>query len=77
MFWHPTKPKIQDWVDYKALEFAQEESEGSQLSPMEWLERYLYTDIHEIFFSKFPIVLHEWFSKLATLKKKFQGGELT
>ena len=22
MFWHPTKPKIQNWVDAKELEFA-------------------------------------------------------
>ena len=29
MFWKPTKPKIQEWVDFKALEFAREESEGS------------------------------------------------
>ena len=25
MLWEPTKPKIQDWVDFKALEFPQEE----------------------------------------------------
>ena len=43
--------------------------------PTEWLERYLYTDIHEIFFSEFPIVLHEWLSKLATQKKKKIRGE--
>ena len=34
-----------------------------------------YTNIHEIFFSKFPIVLHEWLSKLTTQQINFQGGE--
>ena len=28
MFWPTTKPEIQDWVDYKAQEFAQEEIKG-------------------------------------------------
>ena len=67
------KTKIQYWVNYKAQEFAREESEGSQWNPNEWLEWYLYTDIHDILFSEFPIVLHEWLSKLTTQKKKFRG----
>ena len=75
MLWNLTKAKIQDWVDFKALDFAQEESKGSWLNPTEWLGRYLYTYIHEIFFSKFSIVLHEWFSKLETQQINFQGGE--
>ena len=76
MWWHPMKPKIHDWVDFKALEFAWEESEGSRLNPTELLEQYLYIEIHEIFFSEFPIVLYEWLLKFMTHKKIFQGGEL-
>ena len=38
IFWQPTKPKIIDQVDFKALEFAWEESEGSRLNPAKWLE---------------------------------------
>ena len=34
MLWHPMKMKNQDWVDFKALEFAWEESEGSQMKPI-------------------------------------------
>ena len=48
--WHPKKDEIQYWVDFKALEFAWEESEGLVLNPTKWLERYLYTDFLEIFF---------------------------
>ena len=74
MLWHSTNPKIQDWVDFKALEFAQEESKGSRLNPIEWLGRYLYTNIHDVFFSEFLIVLHEWLSRLETQQRNFQGG---
>ena len=77
MFWHPTKPKFQEWVDFKALDFAREESEGSWLNPTKWLEWYLYTDIHEILFAEFPSLLYEWLLKLATQKKYFQGREST
>ena len=72
MFWHPMKPKIQEWVEVKALEFAREESEGSCLNPTKWLERYIYTDIHEIFFCEFHVLLYGWWLKLATQQFFFQ-----
>ena len=75
MLWQSTKPQIQDWVDFKALEFTWEERKGFWLNPIEWLGQYLYTDIHEILFSEFPIVLHECFSRLETQQTNFQGGE--
>ena len=66
MFCHLENLEIQEWVDSKALEFAREESEGSRLNPTKWLEKYIYTDIHEILFCEFPILLYEWLLKLAT-----------
>ena len=66
MLWHPTKPKIQDWVDSKVIEFVQKESEGYWLNLNEWLERYLYTYIHDIAFCEFLILLHNWSLRLAT-----------
>ena len=71
MLWHPTKPEIQDWVDFKELEFAREERKGSRCNPTEWLGWYLYTDIHKILFSEFSILLHEWLSKLETQQSNF------
>ena len=62
-------------MESKELEFARKESEGSRRNPTEWLGRYIYTDIHEIFFFKFPIVFHEWLSRLATKQTNFQGEE--
>jgi hypothetical protein len=32
-----------------------------------WKERYIYTDMHEIFFVEFPCLLYEWLKrKIAT-----------
>ena len=66
MLWHPTKKEIEDWMECKMLAFAQEESARSRLSAENWLDRYIYSDIHEILFAEFPIVLHEWLLILPT-----------
>ena len=52
------------------LTFAQEESAEN------WVYQYIYTDIHKIFFAYFPIVLHEWFSRLETRQTNFQRREV-
>ena len=62
-------------MEYKTLTFVQEESAGSWLSAQNWLYPYIYYNIHEIFFTKFPIVLHEWLSILATRQTNFQRRE--
>ena len=55
--------------------FVLKESEGPQLSPENWVDEYIYSDIHEIFFVEFPIILHEWLSRLVTKKTNFQRRE--
>ena len=74
--WHPTKNEIKDWLESKTLTFVQEESAGSQLSTENWLNRYIYSDIHEIFFAEFPILLHKWLSILVTRQTNFQKREV-
>ena len=62
-------------MESKTLAFMQKESAGSQLSTENWIYKYIYIDIHEIFFVEFPIVLHEWFSRLVTRQTNFQRRE--
>ena len=45
------------------------------MSVENWVDHYIYTDIHEILFAKFPIVLHEWLSILVRRKKNFKIRE--
>ena len=42
------------------------------MSPENWLQWYLYLDIHEIFFEEFLVILQEWLSELAVRQTKFQ-----
>ena len=39
------------------------------------MDEYIYYNIHEIFFSEFSIVLHEWLSRLATQQTNFLRRE--
>ena len=75
MLWHPTKKEIEDWLESKMLVFTQEESAGSRLNAEKWVDEYIYSYIHEVFFAEFPIILHEWFSKLVTRQTNFQRRE--
>ena len=51
-------------MDRKIHEFAVQENRNLRLSKEEWLDCYLYTEIHEIFFESFPTELFEWIAKL-------------
>ena len=63
-FWHPSKEEIENWVESKERVFAERENINPRISIEEWLQRYVFTDLHEIFFATFPIDLHEWLSRL-------------
>ena len=48
--WHPTKEELNQWVGYKEKEFAATENKSSTLSTEDWLQKYIFIDLHEIFF---------------------------
>jgi len=51
-------------LDRKIHKFTAQENRNPQLTKEQWLDRYLYIDIHEIFFCSFPIELYKWITKL-------------
>ena len=64
MYWHPMQNELQDWIDKKILEFVIQENISSKLSAKYWAQKYIYTKIHEIFFSSFTTEPQEWLSRL-------------
>ena len=62
--WNPTKKEIGDWLGRKIHEFAAQENRSLQLTKEQWLDRYLYIDIHNIFLCSFPVELYESIMKL-------------
>ena len=39
------------------------------------VDEYKYSYIHKVFFAEFPVILHEWLSRLVTRKTNFQRRE--
>jgi len=63
-YWNPTKKEIVGWLDRRIHVFTAQENKNPRLSKEEWLDKYLYTEIHEIFFAYFPTELYERIAKL-------------
>jgi len=60
--WNPTKKELEDWLDQKLHEFVVQENRNSRIYEEKWLDRYIYTEIHKIFFASFSTELYEWMS---------------
>lgn len=52
-------------MDKKIHEFATQENRTLKVFEKKWLDRCMYTEIHEIFFASFPSELYEWIARLA------------
>jgi hypothetical protein len=48
--WFPSKTDIQKWIEDQKKDFIEAQNKNPKLSTEYWLQRYIFTDIHEIFF---------------------------
>jgi hypothetical protein len=62
--WNPTKEDIKIWLKTKEMEFAQKDKRNPRVTPCKYLEKYVFTDLHEVFFYDFPQLLQEWILRL-------------
>ena len=67
-FWHPSKEEIENWVEVKEKGFAEKDNRNPRIFVEDWLQMYIFIDLHEIFFATFPSELHAWLSRLAENK---------
>jgi hypothetical protein len=57
MFWRSTKKEISEWLDRKEREFSQKDNRNPQMNNEQWMQMYVYKELHEIFFDEFSIIL--------------------
>ena len=72
MFWRPLVKEISDWIEDIYLKFAEQENKDPRRSSDDVLQRYIFTDIYEIFFGSIHIELHQWLSRLRYRRMNFQ-----
>ena len=67
--------EIGDWIEETYLNFAVQENKDPRRSANEFLQRYVFSDVYEIFFGSIHIELHQWISKLIERRTNFQEGQ--
>jgi hypothetical protein len=63
--WFPSKKDIQKWIEDQEKDFIEVQNKNPNLSTKDWLEIYIFTDIHKIFFGGIHQELYEWLATLA------------
>ena len=58
MFWRPSVKEIGDWIKDTYLKFVEQENKDPRRSSDDFLQRYIFSDINEIFFASIHIELH-------------------
>ena len=72
---HPQLSDIDTWFEAKTKEFAEKENRSPNYDSEAWLQKYIYTDVHEVFFATFPSELHSWLARLADCSGHVQSDK--
>ena len=72
--WHPKLSEIEAWFETKIEEFIETKNINPNCDSEAWLEKYIYTDVHEVFFATFPLELHSWLARLADSSGHIQSN---
>ena len=62
--WRPKKKEIKEWFEKQVQEFAVKENHSAKMIVEKWKNKYIFTEIYEIFFVTFSTELQEWLAKL-------------
>ena len=74
--WHPELSEIKAWFETKTKEFAEQENINPNHDNEAWLQKYIYIDVHEVFFATFPSELHLWLTRLANCSGHVKSDKL-
>jgi nucleoid-associated protein YejK len=48
----------------KELDFSQKDNKKPKLTLRKYLDKYMFSDLHEVFFCDFPYLLQDWLLRL-------------
>jgi len=58
------KAEIEIWLTVQELNFSHKDNRNPRFQTIQYLERYVFNEIHEHLFSEFPMLLQEWIARL-------------
>jgi hypothetical protein len=50
--WFPSKKKNYIWIEEKERDFIEAQNKNPSISTEDWLGRYIFADVHKIFFAR-------------------------
>ena len=68
--------EIEAWFETKTKEFVETENRNPNCDSEVWLQKYIYTDVREVFFATFPLELHSWLARLVDCSGHVQSDKL-
>jgi hypothetical protein len=74
--WFPSKTEIQKWIEDQEKDFVEAQNKNPNLNIEDWLERYIFTNIHKIFFGGIHQELYEWLARLANTQFEIRSRPL-
>ena len=74
--WNPELSEIDAWFETKTKEFIETENKNPNHDSEAWLQKYIYTKVHKLFFSTFPSKLHSCLARLADYSGHVQSDKL-
>ena len=67
--------EIGDWIEETYLKFVEQENKDPRRSSDDFLQRYIFFDVYEIFFGSIHIELHQWLYRVTERRTNFQEGQ--
>jgi hypothetical protein len=74
--WFPSKTKIHKWREGQEKDFAEALNKNPKINIEYWQQRYIFTDIHEIFFGGIHQEIHEWLARLVDTQFEIRSRPL-
>ena len=62
--WRPERVEIEDWFERQIHKFTVKENHSTKLIAEKWKNKYIFTEVYEIFFVTFVHELQEWLARL-------------
>jgi hypothetical protein len=62
--WFPSKTEIQKWIEEQERHFVKAQNKNPSISTEDWLGRYIFTDMHDIFFGEVHKELYKCLARL-------------
>jgi len=71
--WFPSKAKIQKWIEEQEKDFTEAQNKIPNISTEDWLGKYIFINIHEIFFGGIHQELYEWLARWKNTQFKIRS----